>query len=261
AESERLGFAGEEEEVAEVEGRLDAGDRGDRDLEQRVAVAKRPLVRARGTEAIAEGAEESFALGGLRHPLARGREIVRAREGTEVRGKRGRVEQVVAGGEHLEQGLAPAVAGPAKAARALARCGRDRVFGLLDFFLELRARVEVQPALVLERVIAHLVSARDELRDCGRVALYRRVEADDEEGDAESERLEGVERDGQESREMRRTRLPPLVAADFHVRPEIVDVERDAAERTLRHGRPPVPGSRAVARAWQPGGWRGRRSR
>ena len=141
--------------------------------------------------------------------FARGPEVVRARQRAQERGERRRVVEIVACGEHLEQRLAPAVPRAAEAERALARDGRDRVLGLDDLFVELLARVEVQPRLVLERVVAHLVPARDERRQRGGVALDRRVEADDEEGDAQSDLFERIERHRQERRQVRRT-LDPL---------------------------------------------------
>ena len=167
AEGERLRLAREEEQVAEVKRRLDAGDGRDRNLEQRLSVAQRPLVRVHGAQAVAKGAEQRLALGRLRHPLARRREVVRARQRSEIGGQRGRVVEIVALGEHLEQRFAPAVARSAESARALARHGSDRVLGLRDLLLELVARVQMQPRLVLEGVIAHLVPARDDRRQHG----------------------------------------------------------------------------------------------
>ncbi len=168
---------------------------------------------------------------------------------------------IVARGEHLEQRFAPAVARPAKAARALPAHCRDRVLGLGDLLHELVARVQVQPRLVLERMIAHLVPARDDRRERARVAVYRGVEADHEEGDAQPHLLERIERHGKKAWQIRGSLDPPLVAADLHVRPEIVHVERDAAQRTLRHARPRTHGSREMEQAPRPGDSRARRSR
>jgi hypothetical protein len=95
----------------------------------------------------------------------------------------------------------------------------------------------MQPRLVLEGVIPHLVPARDERGQGIGVAVDRGIEADDEEGDAQAELLERVERERQEAGQVRGALDPPLIAADLHVRPEVVDVERDAAQWTLRHGR------------------------
>jgi len=91
-------------------------------------------------------------------------------------------------------------------------------------------------------LLSTVASKRDERRHRRRVAVDRRIEADDEECDAQADLLERVEGHRQERRQIRRPLDPPLVAADLHVRPEIVDVERDAAQRALRHWRQRVRG-------------------
>src|SRR5512140_1436066 len=85
-EGERLRLACEEEQVAEVERRLDSRNGRDGNLKQRLSIAKRPLVGARRTQPVAKRSEERLPFGCSRYPLASRSEVVRTRQRSEICG-------------------------------------------------------------------------------------------------------------------------------------------------------------------------------
>ena len=91
---------------------------------------------------------------------------------------------------------------------------------------ELFAAVQVQPRLVLERMVADLVPRRHDRTQGRVVARFDSIGADHEERDAQPLALEHIEHVRHHCVQVRRPRLPARVAVDLHVRPQVVEVER-----------------------------------
>ncbi len=86
-----LRHAAQVQQIAEMERRLDHGNRGDRDLEQRTARRERPPVWPHRPESVARGSEQRGAFLALGRRQVRGPEVVGAGERPEVRGQRRRI--------------------------------------------------------------------------------------------------------------------------------------------------------------------------
>ncbi len=147
----------EVDEVGEVHRHLEHRQRRHRDLEQ-LAARQPPLERPHRPERVLPGAEQRAALLLLLVGQLAGREEVGARERIQQVREHRRVIVVAAAAERLERALRQAESRPAEAARPGAGRRLDRVLGLAQLLVEFLRRIEVQPGLVPEAVVADLVA-------------------------------------------------------------------------------------------------------
>ena len=192
-----------------------------------------PPERPHRAQRVLPGAEQGAALLFLLVRELAGREEVGAGQRVQQVREHGGVVVVAAAAQRLERVLRQAEARPAKAARAHAGRGFDRVLGLAQLLVELGGRVEMQPGLVAEAVIADLVAGGGDGAQRRAVLLERGVLADDEEGDREPPFGEEGEDSRHDGVEIGRMRLPAGVAVRLHVGPLVVEVQREA--RVARH--------------------------
>src|ERR1700735_3299809 len=103
----------------------------------------------------------------------------------------------------------------------------DARLGAGKLIINSRSTAPVHPRLVIMRVIADLVAAPGDFGEDVGVHRHCRVLADDEKGDSEIELIENLEYARNEQIEIRRHRLPCRISMRLHVRPLIVQVERE----------------------------------
>ena len=88
----------------------------------------------------------------------------------------------------------------------------------------------MQPRFVMERVVADLVSIFRNERQRLVILLHRRILTDDEDCDLPISFIQEVDESGDDDIQVRRKRCPTGVAVSFHVRPFILEVERQAGD-------------------------------
>ena len=116
-----------------------------------------PAIGTHRAEAVLERAEEAFALTPLLSiQLRRGKKVGPSKRAQVSRESRG-VIQVTALGERFEERGTPAETGAAEPLGPLSSCGDDRLFRLMYLGNNLVPGIALQPALVVERVIADFV--------------------------------------------------------------------------------------------------------
>ena len=224
------------QDVAHVEGDPYEGQGRDRDLEQGLRT-ELPMIGADRVGAVAEVAEQRAAFLAFLLVEFRAPEVVPPRERTEPGGQGRCVVAISPLQQDLERRSAQAVARTAEAREPRTRCLPDGFFAASDLLLDLVGRVEVEPGLVPERVVRELV-ARVRDRAKGRsVASQRRVLAHDEERDREVQLSQQLHDARSQRIEVGRILLPARVAVGLHVRPLVVEVERETRE--CRHSAVP----------------------
>src|SRR5262249_40377325 len=97
----------------------------------------------------------------------------------------------------------------------------------------------MKPGLVRKRVIADVVAGLGDRSDRALVLGEGRVLAHDEDRQGEPALVELGQDRVDEGIEVRGKRLPSRVAVDFHVRPQVVEIEGYACQRlgSVPHGR------------------------
>ena len=194
---------------------------------------------------LAEGAEEGAALSPLLRRQPGRAEVVRPRQRPQEGRQGARVIAVSPPRQHGERRRGQAEPRPAKPRRPLPRGPHDRLLRPRQLLVQLRLGVEMEPRLVPERVVADLVPRRRDRRQGCAVLLPGRVLANDEEGDPQPP----LGQEGQDARhgqvQIGGERLPPGVAVDLEIGPEVVQVQGEAGEgrRAARacHGSRSVP--------------------
>jgi hypothetical protein len=116
----------------------------------------------------------------------------------------------------------------------LAGCLSNGVLSADYFRLQPVGTEPVQPGLMLERMVPHLVSALDDAPQQTSVTRIRCIRSDHEEGELDPGVVERVERERYDGLEVTRTRAPTRIAVRPEVGPEVVQVERDAGEGAVR---------------------------
>ena len=191
-----------------------------------------PAVRAERAAAVGPGAVEQLALGPLLRGELRGAEVVGAGQRPDVGRQRRRVVRVAAAHED-RAASSPRGCSPGRGSRRCARRWRPR------------SRPRPGPAPRRARPPSSGgARARGGTSGCrsrgrprratpsaSRFSGERRVLADDEEGDPQvvASRARSSAR-GTSDVEVRRERLPAVVAVGLHVRPQVVEVERQARD-------------------------------
>ena len=104
-----------------------------------------------------------------------------------------------------------------------------------QFINELPTTVCVQPRLVMERVVADLVTGLSDRRKCGAVDRQRGVLADHKHGNLDPSACEEIQESGYDQVQIRRELAPGFIAVRFEIRPAVVEVERDAGNWPI-HG-------------------------
>ncbi len=226
---ERPGVRVEVEHVAQVDGNPQQGQGGDRDLEQR-PLGELPAVRSHRAEPLPPSAEQLRPALPLFRRQVRLHEVERPREWSE-KGREGRaVVAVPAAKQHPQDRWRHAEARAAETVGPMAGGAGDGLLRLGNLALDLLLRVEVQPGLVVKGVVSDLVPRLPQAAQRHAVRRQGRVLADHEDGEALATALHEVEKSRHHQVEVAGERLPARIAVGLHVRPLVVEVEREAGD-------------------------------
>ena len=225
------------DDVAGVERDLHAGHRRHRDFED-LARRRAPPVGTDRAPPVAERAVQGFPLPALLSGQGARPEVIGARQRAQERREGRGVVEIAAPRQDFERHRRQAEPRPPESHRAASRGALDALLRPLELRLDLRLPVPVQPRLVVEGVVADLVSGRRDGRERLPVHCERGVLPHDEHRDGQVQRLQQPEDAGHHQVQVRRQGLPLPVPAGLQVRPLVVEVEGQAREGLARrHGR------------------------